>query len=113
MKKNFYNLTFTLAFTLTFTFSQAQLFINRNMQQAYDKGTRTMDGQPGKNYWQNRSDYDLNISFDPKTLLLSGEETITYFNNSPDTLHKLIIHLFPDYYKHNIQRNYPISEKDE
>lgn len=113
--KNFY-------ITLTFTFiaiialssnSFAQLFINRNVKQGYEKETRSMDGKPGKNYWQNRGDYDLNISFNPKTLLLSGEGTITYYNNSPDALRKLIFHLFPDYYKRGAFRNYPVDEKDE
>ncbi|HYV93940.1 MAG TPA: M1 family metallopeptidase [Chitinophagales bacterium] len=113
MKKNLRTITLTLILTFPCAFSHAQIFINRNMQQAYDQGTRSMDGQPGKNYWQNRGDYDLNVSFNPKTLLLSGEETIAYFNNSPDTLHKLIFHLFPDYYKRGTFRNYPVAEKDE
>lgn len=107
---------FTLAFTtltFTFTFSQPPLFINRNLQEAYEKGTRSMDGKPGKNYWQNRGDYSIKISFDPHSLLVKGEEDITYYNNSPDTLHKLILHLFPDYYKRGILRGYPVAEKDE
>ncbi len=106
-------LTFVFIAISAVSFSQSSLFINRNIQQAYDHGTRSMDGKPGKNYWQNRADYDINVSFDPKSLLVSGEETITYYNNSPDTLRQLIIRLFPDYYKHGIQRNYPVDEKDE
>jgi hypothetical protein len=44
---------------------------------------------------------------------LSGEETISYYNNSPDTLNKIIIRLYPDYYKKGVERNYPIDAEDE
>ncbi len=80
-------------------FQSNDLYFPRNVQQAFEKGTRSSDGRPGEIYWQNSGDYNINISFDPKTLLLSGKETIVYHNNSPDTLHKIVIHLYPDYYK--------------
>ncbi|MBA3647098.1 MAG: M1 family metallopeptidase [Chitinophagales bacterium] len=94
-------------------FQSNDLYFPRNVQQAFEKGTRSSDGRPGENYWQNSGDYNINISFDPKTLLLSGKETIVYHNNSPDTLHKIVIHLYPDYYKKGLLHNYPIDEKDE
>ena len=102
---------FLLAVALP-VFSQP-LFVTRNMQHAYDNGTRSTNGKPGKNYWQNRGDYTINVSFDPKTLLVKGDETISYSNNSPDSLKKLIIRLYPDYYKRGVFRNDPIDEKDE
>src|SRR5215217_1429113 len=94
------------------SFSQL-LFIPRNIQQSYSNNTRSTDGMPGKNYWQNRGDYTIRVSFDPKTLLVQGQETITYLNRSPDALNKLIIRLYPDYYKKNMERNFGIDEKDE
>ncbi len=47
---------------------------------------RTGAGAPGQNYWQQRADYVINVEFDDKTQLLTGSETITYHNNSPETL---------------------------
>lgn len=47
---------------------------------------RTASGAPGPKYWQQRADYDIKASIDEKKLLLSGSETVTYFNNSPDQL---------------------------
>ncbi len=43
-------------------------------------------GKPGKNYWENHANYNIQVNFDPATQLLRGHETITYENNSPDTL---------------------------
>ena len=47
---------------------------------------RTAAGRPGPGYWQQRADYHIDVTLDPATSLLSGTETITYHNNSPDSL---------------------------
>lgn len=47
---------------------------------------RTASGAPGPKYWQQRADYDIKCELDEKNLKLTGSETITYFNNSPNTL---------------------------
>jgi len=89
-----------------------QLFTNTNIQKAYKNQTRNDSGKPGKNYWQNFADYNIKVSFDPFTQLLKGSETISYENNSPDTLKEVIIRLYPDLYKKGVQRLSPIAEKD-
>src|SRR5215510_3857396 len=47
---------------------------------------RTASGAPGPKYWQQRCDYDIKCELDEKNLKLTGSETITYYNNSPDVL---------------------------
>ncbi|MBI1343752.1 MAG: M1 family peptidase [Terrimonas sp.] len=47
---------------------------------------RTASGAPGPKYWQQRADYDIKCDLDEKKLKLTGSETITYFNNSPNEL---------------------------
>src|SRR5437773_11818881 len=81
---------------LFFSFSSfaQRLPVPVNIQPAYDKQTRTYDGKPGKNYWQNAANYDLKINFDPATRLLNGSEEIDYTNNSPDTLRSFIFKLY-------------------
>ena len=54
---------------------------------------RTASGAPGTKYWQQRADYDIKANFDEKKLLLTGSETVTYFNNSPDVLTYLWLQL--------------------
>ncbi|MFL0354232.1 M1 family metallopeptidase [Xanthomarina sp. GH4-25] len=54
---------------------------------------RTASGAPGKAYWQQRADYKIKATLDEKNNVLSGEETITYYNNSPDDLNYIWIQL--------------------
>lgn len=54
---------------------------------------RTASGAPGPKYWQQRCDYDIKCDLDEKNLKLTGSETITYYNNSPDVLTYLWLQL--------------------
>jgi hypothetical protein len=49
--------------------------------------------QPGPAYYQQQADYKINVELDDKKSKLSGSETITYYNNSPDTLEYLWVQL--------------------
>ncbi|MES2294206.1 MAG: M1 family metallopeptidase [Pseudomonadota bacterium] len=59
---------------------------------------RGPDGAPGPDYWQNRADYKIAASLDPASAGLSGEETITYTNNSPVALSALWVLLDENIY---------------
>jgi len=54
---------------------------------------RTGAGAPGEAYYQNQADYKMDIELDDKNQKLSGYETITYHNNSPDALEYLWVQL--------------------
>ncbi|MEZ4853497.1 M1 family metallopeptidase [Flavobacterium sp.] len=54
---------------------------------------RTASGAPGPAYYQQQADYKMNLVLDDKNTTLSGEETITYYNNSPDNLEYLWVQL--------------------
>ena len=54
---------------------------------------RAASGAPGNAYYQQRADYDMKIELDDKNQKLYGQETITYFNNSPDDLEYLWVQL--------------------
>lgn len=47
---------------------------------------RSASGEPGPQYWQNKADYFIEASLDPKEHLVNGKVKITYTNNSPDAL---------------------------
>ncbi|MBB6112464.1 hypothetical protein SAMN05421821_1185 [Mucilaginibacter lappiensis] len=69
---------------------QAQdLYMPRDIQHAFKNGTRSADGKPGKNYWQNYGRYNITITALPPSRDIKGTEQITYINNSPDTLRSL------------------------
>jgi hypothetical protein len=83
----------------------SDLKMPKELKRAYVNQTRTYDGNPGPNYWQNFSDYNIKAEIDPKTRLLSGSEKIVYFNNSPDTLKTIVLKLYQDMYKKGAARN--------
>ena len=62
---------------------------------------RTGSGAPGHEYWQQQADYQIKISLDDNTQRLTGAETITYSNNSPDTLTYLWLQLDQNRFKQN------------
>jgi len=47
---------------------------------------RDASGRPGPGYWQQAADYDIRVSLDAEAHRITGSETITYTNNSPDDL---------------------------
>lgn len=106
----FYLTGIALSFFIT-AFSQS-LVIPKNIEAAYQNGTRSTDGKPGKNYWQNTADYKLNVLFAPDTRLISGVEDINYVNNSPDTLKQIWFKLYPNLYKKGAPRASRISPAD-
>ncbi len=113
--KNLIYLTaiFVLA-VVNYSFGQASgLYVPRNMQKAFDNKTRSMDGKPGVNYWQNKAEYVIDLAFDPVTRKIEGTEKINYLNNSPDSLKRMIIQLFPNIFKKGAARDFPINAEDE
>jgi hypothetical protein len=59
---------------------------------------RNAAGAPGHHYYQQKADYKMNITIDDETQKLSGFETITYTNNSPDKLDYLWLQLDQNIY---------------
>jgi len=54
---------------------------------------RTATGAPGHEYYQCRADYKINVELDDKNQKISGDETVTFYNNSPDVLTYLWVQL--------------------
>ena len=62
-------------------------------------GSVTSYGQYG--YWQQFINYRIDVEVDTKNYLLHGKETISYNNNSPDTLKKVFFHLYYNAFQPN------------
>lgn len=89
-----------------------RLTLSEEFQAAVAANTRTMTGEPGTAYFQNRSEYDLRARLDPETDSLFGDATIIYFNESPDTLTQLVLRLYPDLYKRGFDRDEDVAQAD-
>ncbi|WP_299462819.1 M1 family metallopeptidase [uncultured Microscilla sp.] len=60
---------------------------------------RTGSGAPGHEYWQQKADYKIKVALDEKTHTLTGAETITYYNYSPDNLKYLWVQVDQNRFK--------------
>ncbi len=54
---------------------------------------RTASGAPGHEYWQQKADYKMDIVLNNDNQSISGKETVTYYNQSPDVLRYLWLQL--------------------
>ncbi|MFK8267467.1 M1 family metallopeptidase [Capnocytophaga cynodegmi] len=54
---------------------------------------RTASGAPGPAYYQQQADYTMQIEIDDENQKLYGKQTITYHNNSPESLEYLWLQL--------------------
>lgn len=92
-------------FLFTNSFAQSNIFTPLNFIRSVEKGTRTMDGNPGSAYWQNSTDYFIKARIHPKERLLEGSEKIIYYNNSPDSLKVIYIRLYQNIQRPNAPRD--------
>ncbi len=60
---------------------------------------RNAAGAPGHEYWQQEADYVIDVTLDEDNRRLIGEETISYTNNSPDSLGYLWLQLDQNIFK--------------
>ena len=72
------------------------------------RGTRTRTGEPGPGYWQQRTTYRLEAELNQVSKRLNGRGTITYHNNSPDTLPTIYIQAYGNLFAPEAKRNTPV-----
>lgn len=74
------------------------------IRRAFAAGTRDSSGRPGRNYWQLKTDYTISVRLEPATQRLTGSETISLTNNSPDTLRQIALRLPMNHFLFNVPR---------
>ncbi|MDD5361907.1 MAG: M1 family metallopeptidase [Ignavibacteria bacterium] len=92
-------------------FSQ-NFFIPSEIKTAVSNGTRSLDGNPGKEYWQNKSEYSITAEVNSYTKELKGKENIIYHNLSPNDLKIIVIRLYQDFSKPGKSRDWEIDERN-
>jgi hypothetical protein len=76
-----------------------------SFRKGYAMGTRDSSGAPGRKYFQQRVDYDIDATLDPSTNRVSGREKITLHNSTPDTLKTIVVRLYQNYFTPTVDRN--------
>ena len=86
--------------------------LTNSIEKAYRAGTRDTSGRPGANYWQLKTDYSINASLDPGTQTISGSETISLHNNSPDRLDRIVLRLDHNIYRPRVPRGFSVPAEN-
>lgn len=66
---------------------------------------RTASGAPGPRYWQQKANYDIEVTLDEPKNYIYGKETVTYFNQSPDKLDYIWLQLDENFHNPNSDNN--------
>ncbi|MEO5569237.1 MAG: M1 family metallopeptidase [Gemmatimonadaceae bacterium] len=74
------------------------------IRRSFAAGARDSSGRPGRNYWQLRTDYTINVRLDPATSRLTGRETVVITNTSPDTLRQIGLRLDMNHFLFTVPR---------
>jgi hypothetical protein len=75
-----------------------------SFRKAYRAGTRDSSGAPGRKYFEQKVDYRIAASVDPAKNQVSGTETITLHNTTPDTLKTVVLRLYQNYFTAPVER---------
>ncbi|MDP3444914.1 MAG: hypothetical protein Q8T08_18805, partial [Ignavibacteria bacterium] len=95
----------------TILFAQIEpYYSSRTLKKAFSNQSRSPLGIPAANYWQNSSTYQIVAELQVGKPSISGKASITYSNNSPDTLDKLVFNLYQDIYKKGNSRDWDIGD---
>ena len=100
-----------LLFIFPLSLSAQSIFVPKEIENAYEKQTRSITGSPGNNYWQNSADYEIDVNVNSYTQTLNASSKITYYNNSPYTLDKIVFRTYQDFSKPGKSRDWEVNEK--
>lgn len=84
-----------------------ELHVPREIVRTYERGTRSKDGAPGPNYWQNHAKHTMRLTISPPDRRIMGEQEIVYTNHSPDPLPILIFRLYLNSHQPEAMRERP------
>ena len=91
---------------------QNDIFIPLDIKKAYDRGSRSYDGQPGKLYTQNYIKYQIEAKIDPFEKKLKGFEKIRFINNFSRDQNYIVIRLYYNFFDKGAVRGRPIDPVD-
>lgn len=105
------NIIIFVIFLCAISLRAQSIFVPMEIENALDKKTRSLNGSPGVNYWQNSADYEIDVLVNSYTQKLTATARITYYNNSPNTLDKIVFRTYQDFSKPGKSRDWEVNEK--
>ena len=82
--------------------------LTNSIRKAMEAGTRDFTGKPGPNYWQIKTDYNIEVSLNHRTQTIAGTETIQLHNNSNDDLSLIVLRLDHNVFRADVPRGFSV-----
>jgi len=83
------------------------IVVSPGFRRALERGTRTDEGIPGPDYWQQWAHYTIAARLDVTEKRLEGTTRIRYHNASPDSLRRLAVQLIQNFHRDDVPRIRP------
>ncbi|HXB13126.1 MAG TPA: M1 family peptidase, partial [Bacteroidia bacterium] len=93
MKKYLPALFLFIFFSFSMAYGQSYNFPANNYRST-DNPYYWQNRPPNKGYWQQDTYYKILASLNDSADIVDGDESLTYWNNSPDTLNQVFFHLY-------------------
>ncbi len=78
--------------------------LTNSIRRAFALGTRDSTGRPGRNYWQLRTDYTIQVRLEAESGRLVGRESVVIHNRSDSALRTIALRLDPNIFRPTVQR---------
>jgi hypothetical protein len=105
-------LSFLVSIPLFVCGQAKEVYLPRDIENAIINKTRTLTGLPGEKYFQNFTDYNIDVEFFPKTRIVKGSGTILYHNNSPYRLRYIVLRLSQNVLQSGAVRGRSVDPED-
>jgi hypothetical protein len=92
--------------------SGQELPLSPEYQRALERKTRLPNGSPGPDYFINHADYKITARLNPVEKRVEGECQLIYYNESSDTLDRIVIRQLQNFYREENPRDLPIREEE-
>jgi hypothetical protein len=89
---------------------ERELPLTNAIKRAHAAGTRDSTGRPGARYWQLRVDYRIDARLDAATSQITGRQTTTIHNTSPNALSSVVLRLDQNIFAPGAQRLTTVPE---
>jgi hypothetical protein len=94
MMKNFLLIATLLVSTLTFAQEKYNPLAKPNTYRNADNPNYWKNKMPHASYWQQDVHYRIKANIDETTDIIDADQTLTYWNNSPDEMDFVYFHLY-------------------
>jgi hypothetical protein len=87
--------------------------LTNTIRRAFAAGTRDSTGNPGRNYWQQWTEYTITAKLDVPTSTIAGRETVVLHHNGDTELRTMVLRLDQNIFRATVARSEGLGSRVE